>query len=48
MDQLVRKQNPSIFRNHLHQVLLDIDRVVFPGQVQAPRNAMDVCIDYNT
>src|ERR1041384_2956210 len=34
-DNLVREQSPALARDHAHQVLFDLFRIFFPGQLQA-------------
>ena len=44
-DQLVGEQNPFVLRNHLHQILLDLFRIVVAGEIQTFRQALHVRID---
>ena len=36
MDQLMRKLDPVIPRNHLLQILLNLHRIILLGQLQPP------------
>ena len=48
MDDLVREKDPPLLRDDLHQVLLDADGIVVPGEVEPPRNTLHVSIDHHT
>src|SRR5215472_4196202 len=46
-NDLVRKEDPFVLRNHLHQVLLDLCRILVSRQVQALGDSLDVGVhDY--
>ena len=45
MDHLVRVQNPPIRRDDLHQILLNLLRVIVLSELPSPRDAMHVRID---
>ena len=47
MNDLVREVDPSVLRQNLHQLLLDLLRRVALGQLQAPRNAEDMRVDHH-
>jgi hypothetical protein len=48
MDDLVREENPSLLRKNLHQIPFDFDRIGLPGQVQPPRDTLDMGIDHHS
>ena len=48
MNDLVREADPSVLRNHLHQLLLNFFHCVGFGQFQAAGDAEDVRVDDNT
>src|SRR5579883_508921 len=44
-DDLVRKENPFLFRNGLHQVLLDVFRIAVLRQVEPLRDPLNMGVD---
>src|SRR6266568_4172524 len=48
IDDLVRVVNPLLSRNHLHQILFNIPRVLRPRKLQPPRDPVHVRIDHDS
>src|SRR5216684_7958732 len=47
-NQLVRKLNPFVFRNHPHQVFFDLSRIFVFRQVQPARQPNDMSIHHHS
>src|SRR6478736_594814 len=47
-DDLMRKQGPSLAGDYFHQVLFDAFGLVVLRQLQPPRNAVDVGVNYDS
>ena len=47
VDQLQWKLNPLFLGDDLHQILLDLDRIGMFGQVEPPRDTLDMSVHYN-
>src|SRR5579859_3337258 len=45
-DELMRKQNPAVLRNHFHKILLDFLRVGILRQVEPSGYALHMRIDH--
>lgn len=47
MNYLVRKQDPFLLWNNLHEILLDSDRIRIPGEIEPLRDALNVSVHYD-
>ena len=46
-DEEVREVGPLLFGHDLHEVGLDLDRIIFLGESNPLAHAMHMCVDYN-
>ena len=46
-DDLMREQNPFLARNYLHQILLNVLRIVVLRELQPARDAMKVRVHHH-
>ena len=45
-DHEVRKHGPFLFRHQLHEVPLDLYRILLSGELEPVSDALDVCVYY--